>query len=157
VVVSYERIFVDGHSVLFAWDDLRKLHERSPQKAQNELIATLTGFQDAIHVPVTLVFDGGKRTKPSGKDAAPAGVELLYSDPGETADAVIERRVAECAKEAKMLVVTNDRVERITVESFGAETMSAENLADWIEREQRQFGRRMDDIHKQARRYQKFP
>lgn len=155
--MSYEQIFVDGHSIIFAWDDLRKLHQRSPQKAQNELIATLTRFQDATHVPVTLVFDGGKRVKPSAKGAAPGGVELLYSEPGETADAVIERQVAARAKDAKVLVVTNDRVERITVEGFGAETMSAENCADWVERELRQFGRRMDDLHKQARGYQKFP
>jgi hypothetical protein len=155
--VSYERIFVDGHSVLFAWDGLRMLHQRSPQKAQNELISVVTRFQDAIHVPVTLVFDGGKRAKPSAKDATSAGVELLYSEPGETADAVIERRVAARPKDTKVLVVTNDRVEQITVEATGAETMSAENFADWIEREQRHFGRRMDVIHKQARRYQKFP
>lgn len=155
--MSYDRIFVDGHSVVHAWPELHAVHRRNAQRAQGELISLLTRFQDSIRVPVTLVFDGGRRRKPSAHPGTPSGVELLYSEPGETADAVIERFVAGLPRGAKALVVTNDRVEQMTVESFGAETMSAENFADWIEREQRQFGRRLEGVRKEARKYQKFP
>jgi predicted RNA-binding protein with PIN domain len=153
--VSYHRIFVDGHSVIFAWPELRTIHQRAPQEAQNRLRDVLTQFQDAIQTPVTLVFDGGKRRKASG-ESAPAGVELRYSAPGETADAVIERCVAGREPGTKVLVVTEDRIERTAVEGSGAETMSAENLAGWIEREQKEFGRRLGAVRKQAGQYQKM-
>lgn len=154
--MSYHRIFVDGHSVIHGWPELAEVHRRTPQKAREQLLRQLTQFQDATHVPVTLVFDGGKRLKPSTEPTSLQPLELLYSEPGATADAVIERRVAERVRGTKVLVVTNDRVERLTVEGFGAETMSVESFIDWVEREERQFGRRLDAVHKQAARYRKF-
>jgi predicted RNA-binding protein with PIN domain len=155
--VDLQRIFVDGHSVIYAWPELTQFQRRMPQRAREELVARLTQFQDATHIPVTLVFDGGKRAKAASEETSAAGVELLYSEPGETADAVIERRVAARARGTRVLVITNDRVEQRTVESFGAETMSAANFADWVEREQRQFGLRVAEIHKKARPFRKFP
>ena len=155
--MDFQRIFVDGHSVIFAWPELSDLHRNAPQRAREELLALLTRFQDATHIPLTLVFDGGKRAKPSTDPPGSGELELVYSAPGETADAVIERRVGARERGIRVLVVTNDRIEQLTVESFGAETMSADNFADWMEREARQFGRRVTEIHKLARNFRKFP
>jgi predicted RNA-binding protein with PIN domain len=154
--VSYHRIFVDGHSVIHGWPELVRIHRRASQKAREELLTLLIQFQDATHIPVTLVFDGGKRMKPSTEPTSLQPLELLYSEPGETADAVIERRVAALERGTKVVVVTNDRVEQMTVESFGAEAMSAESFVDWIERERQQFGHRLEAIHRRAAKYRKF-
>ena len=155
--MGYDRVIIDGHSLLFAWPELRRLHQRTPQRARQELVAILTQFQDATHIPVTLVFDGGKRVKRSAEPESSEGVELLYSEPGQTADAVIERRVGARERREKVLVVTNDRIEQLTVESFGAETMSAELFADWVGREAREFGHRLADVRHKARAFRKFP
>lgn len=155
--MDYERIYVDGHSLIFAWPELTKLHRRSPQLAREQLVSQLTRFQDAIHLPVTVVFDGGKRVRSAPREPSTAPLDITYSEPGETADAVIERRVGAHRRGSRLLVVTNDRVEQLTVEAMQAETMSAESFAEWLERESARFDRHLDEIHRKARRYRKFP
>ncbi|MSR65468.1 MAG: hypothetical protein EXS18_06770 [Verrucomicrobiae bacterium] len=154
--MSYHRIFVDGHSMIYGWSELECVHRRAPQKAREQLLGLMIQFQDATHIPVTLVFDGGNRVKPSTEPTSPQPLELLYSEPGETADAVIERRVAARERGTTVLVITNDRVEKLTVEGFGAETMSAESFGDWIGRERQQFSGRLEDIHRRAAKYRKL-
>jgi predicted RNA-binding protein with PIN domain len=64
-------LIVDGHSVIFAWPELRKLHARRTSLAREALIKHLRDYQDWTGVHVVVVFDG----KGSKIDAA--------SDPAE--------------------------------------------------------------------------
>jgi len=155
--VEYAHVYIDAYSVIYAWPDLMAAHRRSPPRARAELVGRLTQLADSTHLPVTVVFDGGRRTKPSTDRPLVHRMEVRYSEPGETADAVIERRVAAHGRSERVLVVTNDRVEQMTVESFGAETMSAQGLAEWIERERATLERSLDRLHGEARGYRKFP
>ena len=45
-------LIVDGHSVIFAWPELRKLHQRRMALARDALVKTLTEYQDASGVRV---------------------------------------------------------------------------------------------------------
>lgn len=155
--MNYCQIYVDAYSVIYAWPDLRALHRRSPQRARDELVGILIQLADSTHTSMAIVFDGGRRAKPSTDRPHVHKIEIIYSEPGETADAVIERRVAAHGRRERVLVVTNDRVERMTVEGFGAETMSAEALADWVQRERSHLKRRLDQLHRDAGKYRKFP
>jgi predicted RNA-binding protein with PIN domain len=49
-------LIVDGHSVIFAWPELRKLHARRTALARDELVKILTAYQDASGVRVVAVF-----------------------------------------------------------------------------------------------------
>ena len=56
--MSPQFLIVDGHSVIFAWPDLRALHDRKTVLARDRLIKVLTEYQDFTGIRVVLVFDG---------------------------------------------------------------------------------------------------
>jgi predicted RNA-binding protein with PIN domain len=75
---------------------------------------------------VTVVFDGyAAKHKPEVAEPT-HGLEVLFSEKGKTADDSIERLVGQAEHRSQFLVVTSDNMERRTVESLGAHSMSAE-------------------------------
>jgi uncharacterized protein len=119
-------LIVDGHSVIFAWPELRKLHARRSSLAREALLKQLRDYQDWTGVQVVAVFDGkGKRV-----DAIcdPAEVQFFYSRGGQSADAIIERLASKYAKQYDLLVATSDSMEAETVHACGAESISPEGL-----------------------------
>ncbi len=124
-------LIVDGHSVIFAWPELRKLHGRRTFLARDELIKTLTSYQDASSVRVVVVFDG--KGEKSNEDSSPGGIQVFYSAAGQTADAIVERLVAKYASQHEITVATDDHMEQQTATSFGALVVSAEGLRAWLE------------------------
>jgi predicted RNA-binding protein with PIN domain len=51
-------LIVDGHSIIFAWPELRKLHEQRASLGREALIKQLRDYQDWTGVRVVIVFDG---------------------------------------------------------------------------------------------------
>jgi uncharacterized protein len=119
-------LIVDGHSVIFAWPELRKLHARRSSLAREALIKRLRDYQDWTGVHVVIVFDGKGRKIDATSD--PADVQVFYSRTGQTADAIIERLASKYAKRFELFVATSDSKEGETVEACGAEWISAEAL-----------------------------
>ena len=136
-----EYLLVDGHSVIFAWPELRALHVRRMGAAREALVRTLTNYQDASGVRVVLVFDGqGARVteEAEGRDS----IQIFYAPAGRTADAVIERLVARYAATHRLTVATSDRLEAQTAISFGAAScVSAEGLRGMLAAAGRDFQR----------------
>lgn len=119
-------LLVDGHSVIFAWPELRALHERRTSLAREALIKKLRDYQDWTGVRVVVVFDG---TGPGiSESAEPGEVQIFYSRAGQTADAIIERLASKYAPRFRILVATSDYVEQETVSASGAECITAEGL-----------------------------
>jgi hypothetical protein len=119
-------LIVDGHSVIFAWPELRERHARRGVSARDELVKRLTAYQDASGVRVVAVFDGkGARAT---EDSAPGGIQTFYSGAGQTADAIVERLVAKYASKHEITVATDDNLERQTALSFGAVVVSTDHL-----------------------------
>ena len=59
---SARYLIVDGHSIIFAWPELRKLHARRSSLGREALLKQLRDYQDWTGVHVVVVFDGkGKR------------------------------------------------------------------------------------------------
>jgi predicted RNA-binding protein with PIN domain len=119
-------LIVDGHSVIFAWPELRKLHARRSSLAREALIKRLRDYQDWTGVHVVIVFDGKGRKIDATSD--PADVQVFYSRTGQTADAIIERLASKYAKRFELMVATSDSMEGETVEACGAEWISPEAL-----------------------------
>jgi predicted RNA-binding protein with PIN domain len=119
-------LVVDGHSVIFAWPELRKLHARRPSLAREALIKQLRDYQDWTGVRVVVVFDGKGRKIETTSD--PADVQIFYSRTDQTADAIIERLASKYAKRFELMVATSDSMEGGTVEACGAEWISPEAL-----------------------------
>jgi uncharacterized protein len=123
---SARYLIVDGHSVIFAWPELRKLHARRSSLAREALIKQLRDYQDWTGVRVVAVFDGkGKKVETSSD---PAEVQIFYSRSGQSADAIIERLASKYAKRYELTVATSDSMEAETVHASGAETISPDGL-----------------------------
>src|SRR3954466_12428078 len=88
-------LVVDGHSVIFAWPELRKLHQRRTSLAREALIKRLRDYQDWTGVRVVLVFDG--KGPDVSVQADPHDIQVFYSRKGQTADAVVERLASKYA------------------------------------------------------------
>jgi predicted RNA-binding protein with PIN domain len=94
--MSVQILIVDGHSVIFAWPDLRALHDYKTALARDRLTRILTEYQDLSGTNVVLVFDG--RGPMITQENEPAGIQVFYSNTGHTADDIIERLVANTEK-----------------------------------------------------------
>ena len=124
-------LIVDGHSVIFAWPELRKLHARRSSLAREALVKQLRDYQDWTGVHVVVVFDGKGKKIDAISD--PAEVQVFYSRSGQTADAIIERLAAKYAGRFDLTVATSDSMERQTVHASGAKCVSPEALRGLIE------------------------
>src|SRR4051812_8953156 len=137
---------VDGHSVIFAWPELRKLHGRLTLLAREELVKILTAYQDASGVRVVLVFDGKGST--TTDETTPGGIQVFYAAGGQTADGVIERLVAAYGQQHDLTVVTDDNLERQTASAFGAYTVSTDSFRALIAESRSELDREIKKLKK---------
>lgn len=121
-------MLVDGHSAIFAIRELRELHSDLPRRARAELLSRMASYVDATGERAVVVFDG--RGETSEEERGTPGLQVFYSGSGKTADDIIERLAAKYAERYELTVVTEDQLERTTVEAFGAWTIGVEGLVD---------------------------
>ena len=142
-------LIVDGHSVIFAWPDLRALHEQKTALARERLIKVLTEYQDYTGINVIVVFDG--RGPVISEETVPGGIQVFYSNAGHTADDVIERLVAKYGDLYSITVATSDLMEQQTAIAFGGSCVSADGLRSLVDEASRNFAREMTRRKKEAR------
>ena len=128
-------LLVDGHSIIFAWPELRKLHERRSSLAREALIKQLRDYQDWTGVRVVIAFDG-KAPKISAI-SDPGDVQIFYSRSGQTADTIIERLASKYAEKFKLMVATSDSMEAETIHACGAQWISPDALRTLLEEARR--------------------
>ena len=149
--MSARYLLIDGHSVIFAWHDLRKLHDQNRAAARRALADRLQHLHDTSEWRVTLVLDGKLGTVVSTGPRKPTDMVVSYATADQTADSIIERLVGASGKEKDILVVTADEAEKLTVESLGASTASPDWLRRELEMEGSTFTGRMERVHRSAR------
>jgi predicted RNA-binding protein with PIN domain len=128
-------LIVDGHSIVFAWPELRKLHGRRSALAREALIKQLRHYQDWTDVRVVIVFDGKDTKVDTSSD--PGDVQIVYSRRGQTADTIIERFASKYAGRFDLTVATSDLREAETVHASGAEWISPNSLQKLLEQTRR--------------------
>src|SRR5881227_1444343 len=123
-------LIVDGHSVIFGWPELRKLHARRSSLARETLVKQLRDYQDWTGVHIVVVFDGkGKKVQATSD---PADAQISYSRSGQSADSLIERLASKYAKRYELMVATSDSMEAETVHACGAESISPDGLRELL-------------------------
>lgn len=116
-------LIVDGHSVIFSWADLRKLHQQRMVLARDALVQRVGEFCAYKGMHGIVVFDGrGAQTQ----EETLGGVQVFYAAADATADQVVERLVARHSAQHELTVVTSDLLEQQTVHAFGGSAISAE-------------------------------
>jgi len=124
-----EHFLIDGYNMVFAWDKLRTQAEHSLCDARDKLIDALADYQGASGNAVTVVFDAHKVKGGPGSLVAAAGVSVIYTKEGETADNLIESLAAVLSRDCVVRVVTSDYTEQIVSFGKGAFRMSAGEFA----------------------------
>lgn len=142
-------LVVDGHSVIFAWEELRTLHQQDRRQARTLLTRSLEQLHDTSSWRVTLVFDGKLGGKPEAGD--PKEMVLLYGTADCTADSIIERLVGKAPKPNQVTVVTADGGERETVEAMGAFCLSPDWLKEELSTQSTLWQETMRQINRRAR------
>lgn len=129
-----EWIIIDGYNLLHRQGGGRDMAAR-----REALLRLLEQAAGAMAPRVTLVFDGALHA------ALPAGgktfVEVVFSEAGMSADAMIEKLVAAAPAPAGILVVTSDRLELEAVSANGAQVMSCGTFLEKLESERLQTSR----------------
>jgi len=150
------RILVDGYSLLHNWPELAPGRARHSAAARDALVQRLTLYQDAIRTPVSIFFDGSGSSGSKAETAAPAGVEVLYSRRGQTADQMIERAAHRFGPYGEVLAVTDDHAERETVISLGGSAASCWNFIQDVENALAEIGEDLKHHNRRERhRFQK--
>lgn len=126
-------LVVDGHSMIFAWDDLRQLHEQRMELAREALCERLQAYQDGSvnGERVVVVFDGKQGEAQSKRNSE--DIQVLYSKKDGSADEIIERLACKYASDHDVTVASRDRAVLDMVSSFGAHAISANGLEDILE------------------------
>ncbi len=123
-----EYLVVDGYNVIYAWPQLEKLKLENLSHARDKLLDYLTEYAALTGRKVILVFDAHQVPWNARSSEMINGVEVIYSQKGETADSVIEKMVGSLSKKGKVFVTTLDGDEQFVVFGQGAYRVTPQEL-----------------------------
>ena len=134
-----EILIVDGYNVINGWDELDKLKVESLSHAREKLIDIMISYGSLKGAQVIIVFDGHHVKGGIRNSEFLAGVEVIYTGEGETADAVIEKLMHQLPPNIKRVyVATSDWDEQRIVLGKGAIRFSVRELAVEVDRLQKE-------------------
>lgn len=128
-----ELLVVDGYNVIYkSARYLARMDETADgdpfEQARELLIADVAAYAKGRYEPV-IVFDAAGNVSPERPDLSKAGVRLVFSPAGESADTVIERLVTEARLAPQAVtVVTSDNTIRATVGGIPVTRVSSDVL-----------------------------
>lgn len=130
---SRELLVVDGYNVIFkSARYLARMDETVAgdpfEQARDLLVSDVAAYAKGRYEPV-IVFDAAGNVSPERPGLSKAGVRMVFSRTGESADAVIERLVTEQRLLPRAVtVVTSDRTIRATVGGVPVTRISSDVL-----------------------------
>ena len=128
-----ELLVVDGYNVIYKSERyLARMDETADgdpfEQARDLLVADVAAYAKGRYEPV-IVFDAAGNVSPERPDLSKAGVRLVFSPAGESADTVIERLVTEARLAPQAVtVVTSDNTIRATVGGIPVTRVSSDVL-----------------------------
>ena len=128
-----ELLVVDGYNVIYKSERyLARMDEAADgdpfEQARELLVADVAAYAKGRYDPV-IVFDAAGNVSPERPELTPAGVRVVFSPAGESADSVIERLVTEARLAPQAVtVVTSDRTIRATVGGIPVTRVSSDVL-----------------------------
>ncbi len=126
-------LLVDGYNIIFAWDELKEVAEKSLDDARKRLADIMCSYQGYTGYEIILVFDAYK-VKRNHRDVEKYyNISIVYTKESETADTYIECTSHELVKNHRVRVATSDGAEQMIILGNGAMRMSARELYKRIE------------------------
>ncbi|HHU85778.1 MAG: NYN domain-containing protein [Pelotomaculaceae bacterium] len=128
-----ETLIVDGYNIIYAWPELEKIIESSSMDhARSRLISILADYAALTGQRIILVFDAHHMKNTAERTAIIDGVEVIYTQTGETADALIERLVGSLPDPGKVYVATSDQAEQVIIFGRGAYRLTPGELREQV-------------------------
>ena len=121
-------LIVDGYNIIFAWEDLAKIAVSDLDAARRGLLDALCSYAAFKKCRMVVVFDGYKAKGNPGSREQMAGVQVVYTAEGETADAYIEALVHDIGNNYAVRVATSDSLVQLSSLRSGVLRMSAREL-----------------------------
>lgn len=128
---NYEKpdyLLVDGYNIIFAWDELKKIADKSLDDARAELAKIMCNYQGYTGYRIILVFDAYRVKRNHRDNENHYNINIVYTKESETADSYIERISYELAKNHRVRVATSDGHEQLIALGNGAMRVSAREL-----------------------------
>lgn len=134
-----ERLIVDGYNLIFSDAHYASLARDDLDTARAQLVEDVAAYCRG-EARGTVVFDGGGNPASDGTPHHIAGVTILFSRAGETADSVIEALAARARdRDERTVVVTSDADTQWTVMGRGVTRMSSSEFCDALRSEAREW------------------
>ena len=152
-------LYVDGYNMIGIWPLLRNQRDRDEMEdARRELVEAIINYSAYEGLDARVVFDAHYQNTPSKSETVHRNVSVHYTGFGQTADTYIEKACASlCHKlrlsRRRLIVATSDRAQQLTVMGYGAEWLSAEQLALLVESASRRCQQRQKPRKRSNSRY----
>jgi predicted RNA-binding protein with PIN domain len=117
------KVLIDGYNLIRQSPTLGASFEADPETARRELIELLAPYQRKRRHAVTVVFDGAGSLHLAADSSRQAGVKVVFSAQGQTADEEIARRAQKLHEGT--VVVTSDQELARACRRAGAEVLSS--------------------------------
>lgn len=126
-------LFVDGYNVLNSWDIFQELKDTDLSHARDLLVDMMANYAAFKGCKAVVVFDAYAVKTPIAIEQK-AGVQVVFTEEGETADSYIEKTAYNLLRlREKIFVVTGDHSEQLMILGMGAYRITAgELLEDYI-------------------------
>ena len=118
-------VLVDGYNIIFAWDELRRLGERSLVDGRDALIRIMANYAGYRRCKVIVVFDAYLVRGGEGSVETMGNLSVVYTRERQTADAYIERTSRTLARDHFVRVATSDGAQQMIILGNGAYRISA--------------------------------
>lgn len=132
-------LLVDGYNVIGLWARLRDSRNLNGlETARRDLIEAVVNYTASQGLNTQIVFDSQYQYTPTFKEIITDNLSVHYTEFGQTADTYIEKACADLRQEIKLsksrlIVVTSDRAQQLTVVGYGAELMTSQQFAHDVE------------------------
>jgi uncharacterized protein len=133
-------LLVDGYNIIGAWPCLKETRDSAGlEAARGELVEAMISYSAFQGYETQIVFDAQYHNSSSNKELITELLSVHYTDFGQTADTYIEKACASMrphitpSRISRVIVATSDRAQQLTVQGYGAEWLSAQQLCGDVE------------------------
>lgn len=136
-------LIVDGYNVINAWKEFAQLRQQNLEHARELLVAWVSEFAAFKGYQAIVVFDAQEVAGAAASERI-HGIEVVFTNEGETADSWIERRTYELGRQkVKVFVVTSDYAEQINILGAGAYRISSREFREQYYKAKREIAARL--------------
>ena len=152
-------LLIDGYNIIGAWPSLRDARDFSGlETARAQLVEVLANYSAFKGFDSRVIFDAYNQHTPSTQESITQHLAIHYTNFGQTADSYIEKACAQFRSdlrkfEQRLIVATSDRAQQLTVVGYGAEWMSAQQLAADVESSAKRIKRRQSPSKRSPNRF----